>query len=110
MRETVFENRYMHMEELRKMNASFKVDSQSLIIHGGQELQGAEVASTDLRASAALVLAGLIAKGYTQVTNLSHLDRGYSNFHAKMQKLGADLERVSDQETVSEKNKRISAS
>ena len=110
MRETVFENRYMHMEELRKMNASFKVDSQSLIIHGGQELQGTEVASSDLRASAALVLAGLIAKGYTQVTNLSHLDRGYSNFHAKMQKLGADLERVSDQETVSEKNKRISAS
>lgn len=96
MRETVFENRYMHMEELRKMNASFKIDGQSLIIQGGGTLQGAEVASTDLRASASLVLAGLVSKGYTQVTQLHHLDRGYSNFHLKLQKLGADVERLDE--------------
>ncbi|EXJ23500.1 UDP-N-acetylglucosamine 1-carboxyvinyltransferase [Alkalibacterium sp. AK22] len=102
MRETVFENRYMHMEELRKMNASFQVDSQSVIIHGGNVLQGAEVAASDLRAAAALILAGLTAKGYTRVTNLSHLDRGYSQFHIKMQKLGADIERISDEEAVVE--------
>lgn len=109
MRETVFENRYMHMEELRKMNASFQVDSQSLIIQGGRPLQGAEVASSDLRASAALVLAGLIAKGYTRVTELSHLDRGYSNFHLKMKKLGADVERVSEGEVIGQKTKKLTA-
>lgn len=110
MRETVFENRYMHMEELRKMNASFKVDSQSIIIHGGNVLQGAEVAASDLRAAAALILAGLTAKGYTRVTNLSHLDRGYSNFHVKMQKLGADIERINDDEVVVEKKVKTTIS
>lgn len=98
MRETVFENRFMHMEELRKMNAVFKIDNQSMILHGGNELQGAEVASSDLRASAALILAGLISKGYTRVTNLKHLDRGYYKFHQKLRKLGVDIERVTENE------------
>lgn len=103
MRETVFENRFMHMEELRKMNASFKVDGQSVIIYGGKELQGAQVASSDLRASAALILAGLISKGYTRVTNLKHLDRGYYDFHSKLHQLGANVERVSEtEETVNQ--------
>ncbi|MCC5895915.1 MAG: UDP-N-acetylglucosamine 1-carboxyvinyltransferase [Alkalibacterium sp.] len=110
MRETVFENRYMHMEELRKMNASFQVDSQSIIIQGGSNLQGAEVASSDLRASAALILAGLVAKGYTRVTNLSHLDRGYANFHMKMKQLGADIERISDEEVTVENTSTVTIS
>lgn len=100
MRETVFENRYMHMEELRRMNALFKIDTQSIIIQGGGKLQGAEVASSDLRASAALVLAGLIAEGHTYVTNLTHLDRGYADFHLKMKQLGADIERISGDEVT----------
>lgn len=103
MRETVFENRFMHMEELRKMNADFKIDAQSLIINGGEKLQGTEVASSDLRASAALILAGLISEGITRVTNLRHLDRGYYKFHEKLQELGADVERVSSEETAEEK-------
>lgn len=107
MRETVFENRYMHMEELRRMNASFQIDSQSLIIQGGRTLQGAEVASSDLRASAALILAGLIAEGYTRVTKLNHLDRGYSNFHIKMKNLGADIERISEEQTTVVKTEKL---
>jgi UDP-N-acetylglucosamine 1-carboxyvinyltransferase len=110
MRETVFENRFMHMEELRKMNASFKVDGQAVIINGGAELQGAEVASSDLRASAALILAGLISKGYTRVTNLKHLDRGYYNFHQKLRALGADIERVTEsEETVTQQEDSLVA-
>lgn len=106
MRETVFENRFMHMEELRKMNASFNVDGQSLIIQGGNVLQGAEVGSTDLRAAASLILAGLVAEGHTQVTQLHHLDRGYSKFHLKMKKLGADIERVNDEPAVTKQTSK----
>lgn len=98
MKETVFENRYMHMEELRRMNAEFKVEGQTLVIYGQTELQGAEVAATDLRAAAALIIAGLVSKGYTRVTHLEYLDRGYFEFHKKLQALGADVERI--QETV----------
>lgn len=103
MRETVFENRFMHMEELRKMNADFKIDAQSLIINGGKKLQGTEVESSDLRASAALILAGLISEGITRVTNLKHLDRGYYKFHEKLQDLGADVERVGSEEPADKK-------
>jgi len=103
MRETVFENRFMHMEQLRKMNADFRVDSQSLIINGGNKLQGAEVEVSDLRASAALILAGLISKGITRVVNLKHLDRGYYKFHEKLHALGANIERVNENETAVKK-------
>lgn len=109
MRETVFENRYMHMEELRKMNASFKIDGQSLIIQGGNTLQGAEVASTDLRASASLILAGLVSKGHTQVSQLHHLDRGYSKFHLKMKQLGADIERINEEVKETSDSEIVSA-
>ena len=96
MKETVFENRYMHMEELRRMNAEFKIEGQTLVIYGPSELQGAEVAATDLRAAAALIIAGLVSKGYTRVTHLEYLDRGYYEFHKKLQALGADVERIEE--------------
>lgn len=107
MRETVFENRFMHLEEMRKMDAQFSVDGQSAIIKGGHTLQGAAVASTDLRSSAALILAGLMAEGYTTVTNIEHLDRGYYKIHEKLVALGGNVERVSEnKEKVKEKQVR----
>ncbi|GGJ74488.1 UDP-N-acetylglucosamine 1-carboxyvinyltransferase [Anoxybacillus voinovskiensis] len=98
--ETVFENRFMHVEEFRRMNADIKIEGRSVIINGPCNLQGAEVAATDLRAAAALILAGLVAEGYTRVTELKHLDRGYVRFHQKLAALGADIERVREEETV----------
>ncbi|GIN86519.1 UDP-N-acetylglucosamine 1-carboxyvinyltransferase 1 [Heyndrickxia sporothermodurans] len=94
--ETVFENRFMHVEEFRRMNSDIKIEGRSVIINGPCQLQGAEVAATDLRAAAALIIAGLKADGYTRVTELKHLDRGYLNFHQKLASLGADIERVND--------------
>lgn len=95
--ETVFENRFMHVEEFRRMNGDIKIEGRSVIINGPGNLQGAEVAATDLRAAAALTLAGLVAEGYTRVTELKHLDRGYVNFHEKLKAIGADIERVTEQ-------------
>lgn len=92
--ETVFENRFMHVEEFRRMNADMKIEGRSVIIKGPCQLQGAEVVATDLRAAAALILAGLAAEGYTRVMELKHLDRGYVRFHEKLAALGADIERV----------------
>ncbi|HLR67731.1 UDP-N-acetylglucosamine 1-carboxyvinyltransferase [Virgibacillus alimentarius] len=94
--ETVFENRFMHVEEFRRMNAKLKIEGRSVIIEGPCELQGAEVAATDLRAAAALILAGLRAEGTTRVTQLKHLDRGYVDFAGKLASLGADVERVDE--------------
>ncbi|AIF44657.1 UDP-N-acetylglucosamine 1-carboxyvinyltransferase [Virgibacillus sp. SK37] len=94
--ETVFENRFMHVEEFRRMNAKMKIEGRSVIIEGPSKLQGAEVAATDLRAAAALILAGLCSDGYTRVTELKHLDRGYVNFAGKLAALGADIERVDE--------------
>jgi len=104
--ETVFENRFMHVEEFRRMNASIKIEGRSVIITGPSELQGAEVAATDLRAAAALILGGLVAEGVTRVTELSHLDRGYVNFHGKLAALGADIVRVSP-EMLTEKSPQL---
>ena len=101
--ETVFENRFQHLEEMRRMNAHVKIDGNIAIMDGNHELQGAEVYATDLRAAAALVLAGLKANGITRVRNLKYLDRGYYNFHIKLQQLGADVERVNVEETPIEK-------
>lgn len=92
--ETVFENRFQHLEEMRRMNAQVKIDNNVALIQGSADLQGAEVYATDLRAAAALILAGLRAKGITRVRNLKYLDRGYYQFHKKLQLLGADVERV----------------
>lgn len=92
--ETVFENRFMHVEEFRRMNGNIKIEGRAAIIEGPSTLQGAEVSATDLRAGAALILAGLVADGYTRVDELKHLDRGYVNFSEKLASLGADVERV----------------
>jgi UDP-N-acetylglucosamine 1-carboxyvinyltransferase len=106
--ETVFENRFMHVEEFRRMNAEIKIEGRSVIMNGPSNLQGAEVAATDLRAAAALILTGLVAEGITRVTELKHLDRGYVNFHGKLAELGADVERVNDEivntETIAAEN------
>ncbi len=94
MIETVFENRFQHLEELRRMDLHSDILRDTAIITGGTPLQGAEVMSTDLRASAALILTGLVADGVTTVRKLIHLDRGYYRFHEKLAALGADIERV----------------
>lgn len=98
--ETVFENRFMHVEEFRRMNGDIKIEGRSVIINGPVNMQGAEVAATDLRAGAALVLAGLVAEGYTRVTELKHVDRGYVDFHGKLAAIGADIERIKEESTV----------
>ncbi|AIC96254.1 MULTISPECIES: UDP-N-acetylglucosamine 1-carboxyvinyltransferase [Shouchella] len=95
--ETVFENRFMHVEEFRRMNGNIKIEGRSAIVSGPTSLQGAEVGATDLRAGAALVIAGLVADGYTRVTELKHLDRGYVGLTEKLKALGADIERVEEQ-------------
>ncbi|WP_306010203.1 UDP-N-acetylglucosamine 1-carboxyvinyltransferase [Bacillus sp. MMSF_3328] len=101
--ETVFENRFMHVEEFRRMNAEVKIEGRSVVINGPSNLQGAEVAATDLRAAAALILTGLVADGVTRVTELKHLDRGYVGFHNKLAALGADIERITEvEETITE--------
>lgn len=92
--ETVFENRFMHVAEFRRMNANITVEGRSAKIQGKSQLQGAQVKATDLRASAALILGWFSSEGTTQVTELKHLDRGYVNFHEKLKSLGANIERV----------------
>lgn len=94
--ETIFENRFMHVAEFSGMNADISLNENTAVIKGVDDLQGARVKATDLRAAAALILAGLAAEGYTVVTELRHLDRGYVDFHEKLSRLGADIERVSD--------------
>lgn len=94
--ETVFENRYMHVEEFRRMNGSIKIEGRTAIVKGPSKLQGAEVQATDLRAGAALVLAGLAADGYTRITELHHIDRGYVDLVGKLAKLGATIERIQE--------------
>ncbi|MDY4762360.1 UDP-N-acetylglucosamine 1-carboxyvinyltransferase [Streptococcus thoraltensis] len=96
MIETVFENRFQHLEEMRRMGLHSEILRDTALIHGGQELQGAPVMSTDLRASAALILTGMIAEGTTTVGKLSHLDRGYYQFHTKLANLGANIRRISE--------------
>lgn len=96
MIETVFENRFQHLEEMRRMGLHSEILRDTALIHGGHDLQGAPVMSTDLRASAALILTGLVANGTTIVGKLTHLDRGYYQFHEKLAKLGANIRRVSE--------------
>ncbi|HDK7816176.1 TPA: UDP-N-acetylglucosamine 1-carboxyvinyltransferase [Staphylococcus aureus] len=94
--ETVFENRFMHVAEFKRMNANINVEGRSAKLEGKSQLQGAQVKATDLRAAAALILAGLVADGKTIVTELTHLDRGYVDLHGKLKQLGADIERIND--------------
>ncbi|HCZ2493736.1 TPA: UDP-N-acetylglucosamine 1-carboxyvinyltransferase [Staphylococcus aureus] len=94
--ETVFENRFMYVAEFKRMNANINVEGRSAKLEGKSQLQGAQVKATDLRAAAALILAGLVADGKTSVTELNHLDRGYVDLHGKLKQLGADIERIND--------------
>ncbi|SFL88341.1 UDP-N-acetylglucosamine 1-carboxyvinyltransferase [Paenibacillus sp. 1_12] len=93
--ETVFENRFMHVEQLVNMNAQIKVDGRTAVISGGNRLKGAKVCATDLRAGAALILAALAADGETEVTGIHHIDRGYVDIAYKLQQLGADIQCLS---------------
>lgn len=92
--ETVFENRFMHVDELKRMGANIKIDGRSAVVEGVSTLQGCPVKATDLRAGAALVLAGLAAAGKTEIGYLHHIDRGYDNLVVKLQGLGADITRI----------------
>ena len=92
--ETVFENRYMHMLELRRLGADIRIEGHTAVIHGVPRLSGAPVMATDLRASASLVLAGLVAEGTTEVQRIYHIDRGYECIEEKLGQLGADIRRV----------------
>ncbi|WP_422447949.1 UDP-N-acetylglucosamine 1-carboxyvinyltransferase [Thermoanaerobacterium sp. DL9XJH110] len=92
--ETVFENRFMHVEELRRMGAHIKIDGRSAVIEGVEKLSGAPVKATDLRAGAALILAGLAAEGTTTVMNAHHVDRGYVDIVKKLKGLGAAIKRT----------------
>ena len=98
MVETVFENRFQHLEEMRRMGLHSDIMRDTARIWGGSSLQGAEVMSTDLRASATLILMGLIAEGETKVSKLVHLDRGYYKFHEKLAALGANVRRVKEED------------
>ena len=92
--ETIFENRFMHVQELKRMNADIKVEGNTAVVCGVARLDGADVMATDLRASASLVLAGLIAKGETVIDRIYHLDRGYEFIEQKLSLLGARIKRI----------------
>jgi len=92
--ETIFENRFMHVNELLRLGARIEVDGHTALVTGVPRLSGATVMATDLRASASLVIAGLVASGETRVDRIYHLDRGYERMEAKLRALGADIERV----------------
>ncbi|MDD5658791.1 MAG: UDP-N-acetylglucosamine 1-carboxyvinyltransferase, partial [Actinomycetota bacterium] len=93
--ENVFENRFMYVDELNRMGANIKIDGHHAVITGVNKLSGAPVSSTDLRAGAALVLAGLVADGTTEVHEIHHILRGYENFDKKLRNLGADIIKAS---------------
>ena len=94
--ERIFESRFMHVSELARLGAEVALEGPSAIVKGGRKLSGAPVMASDLRASAALVIAGLVAKGQTVVNRIYHLDRGYENIDAKLKKLGGRIERVEE--------------
>ena len=99
--ETVFENRFMHASELQRMGAKIHIDGHSARVDGPTTLNGARVIASDLRASASLVLAGLVAQGETTIDRVYHIDRGYERIEAKMRALGADIERIRASVTAS---------
>ena len=92
--ETIFENRFMHMLEMRRMGAEIRLEGNTAIIHGVKRLTAAPVMATDLRASASLVLAGLVAEGRTEIERIYHIDRGYETIEEKLAQLGARIKRV----------------
>ena len=93
--ETVFENRFMHVQEIARMGGNISLKGNTAVIEGIDRLNGAPVMATDLRASASLVLAGLVADGATTIDRIYHIDRGYERIEEKLKMLGADIERIS---------------
>ena len=93
--ETVFENRFMHVQEIARMGGNIALKGNTAVIEGIKKLKGAPVMATDLRASASLVLAGLVAEGATTIDRIYHIDRGYERIEEKLKMLGADIERIS---------------
>jgi UDP-N-acetylglucosamine 1-carboxyvinyltransferase len=96
--ENIFENRYMHVQELMRMGADIEIDGHTAVVKGVEKLLGATVMATDLRASASLVIAGLAAEGQTTVERIYHLDRGYERMEEKLRALGADVQRLTGKE------------
>ena len=94
VRETVFENRFMHVVELNRMGADISTQNREAVVPGSKQLKGARVRATDLRAGAAMVLAGLVAKGTTEISEIYHIERGYENFVNKFKGLGADIMKI----------------
>ncbi|WP_138159457.1 UDP-N-acetylglucosamine 1-carboxyvinyltransferase [Peptoniphilus catoniae] len=94
--ETVFENRFMHVAQLTKMGADIEVNDRKALVTGGRPLRGEEVIATDLRAGAALILAGLVAEGKTTISDIYHIDRGYEDIEEKFRGLGANIERIDE--------------
>jgi UDP-N-acetylglucosamine 1-carboxyvinyltransferase len=92
--ETIFENRFMHVPELQRLGADVKLEGNTAVVKGVPRLTGAPVMGSDLRAAAALVIAGLAAEGKTELNRIYHLDRGYENWEKKLKKLGARIRRV----------------
>ncbi|MGN0709189.1 MAG: UDP-N-acetylglucosamine 1-carboxyvinyltransferase, partial [Anaerovoracaceae bacterium] len=92
--ETVFENRFMHVAELNRMGANITTEGNKAMIKGGCRLEGAQVIATDLRAGAAMVLAGLVAEGTTEISEIYHIERGYEKFVEKFRALGANIMKV----------------
>jgi UDP-N-acetylglucosamine 1-carboxyvinyltransferase len=94
--ETIFENRFMHAQELARMGANIRLEGRQAIVAGASELTGAQVIASDLRASASLVLAALVAKGETLIDRVYHLDRGYEKIEQKLARAGARIERIKE--------------
>ena len=94
--ETIFEDRFMHVGELKRLGANIRLEGNSAVINGVTELCGAPVMATDLRASASLVIAGLAARGVTEISRVYHLDRGYESMEEKLSNLGAHIKRVEE--------------
>src|SRR5688500_1506718 len=94
MTETIFENRFMHVQELKRLGADIEFEGNTAVVKGVAHLDGATVMATDLRASASLVVGGLVARGDTTVERVYHLDRGYERIEEKLSRLGAKIERV----------------
>jgi len=92
--ETIFENRFMHVHELLRMGTHIQLEGNTLVVRGVEKITGAPVMATDLRASASLILAGLVAEGETEVSRIYHIDRGYDAIEEKLAKLGANIRRV----------------
>ena len=106
--ESIFENRFKYVDELARMGANIKTESNIAIITGVQGYTGARVSAPDLRAGAALVIAGLAADGFTTVDDIHYIQRGYENFEVKLQGLGADIEKTSDEREAQKFRLRVS--